>query len=324
MEAFAVATARQLDERHPLNLLLTPHFRFMIANNHLGRQQLINPGGKVDGILAGSLAESLKITSDYYQQWDFQKSSFPEDLKTRVVDDVNRLPHYPYRDDGTLIWNAIITYVNKYLNSYYPNQSDIENDIPLQDWAKELATVAKIKGMPASIDSVGTVAVDRVEGMPKSIDGVNNLTEIVSNLIFTCGPLHSAVNYSQVDYMGFVPNQPLAAYLDPEPNSKTTPISEAEILKFLPPFQRTMDQLTTLYFLAAYRYDRLGYYDRTYQDLYQQSTEEIFAGTNINQIILEFQQELKQIGNEIDRRNSKRLIKYPYFHPDQITNSISV
>jgi arachidonate 15-lipoxygenase len=141
--------------------------------------------------------------------------------------------------------------------------------------------------------------------------------------------LHSAVNYSQVDYMGFVPNQPLAAYLDPKPNSKETPISEAEILKFLPPFQRTMDQLTTLYFLAAYRYDRLGYYDRTYQDLYQQSTEKVFEehknGTiSVNQIILEFQQELKKIGNEIDRRNSKRLIKYPYFHPDLITNSISV
>jgi arachidonate 15-lipoxygenase len=173
----------------------------------------------------------------------------------------------------------------------------------LQEWAKELSTVANIKGMPNSIDVIGT------------------LIEIVSNLIFTCGPLHSAVNYSQVDYMGFVPNQPLAAYLDPKPE---TLISEEDILKFLPPFQRTMDQLTTLYFLAAYRYDRLGYYDRTYQDLYQQSTEEVFAGTDINEIIIEFQQELKRIGNEIDRRNSKRLIKYPYFHPDQITNSISV
>jgi arachidonate 15-lipoxygenase len=90
MEPFAVATARQLAEAHPLSLLLTPHFRFMIANNHLGRQQLVNRGGKVDEILAGSLAESLAITSDYYKRYytelNFLDSSFPNDLKSRGVD----------------------------------------------------------------------------------------------------------------------------------------------------------------------------------------------------------------------------------------------
>jgi arachidonate 15-lipoxygenase len=131
--------------------------------------------------------------------------------------------------------------------------------------------------------------------------------------------------------MGFVPNQPLAAYSDAKTLVDKTkddgshkPVSEEQILKFLPPYKRTVDQLNTLYFLSAYRYDRLGYYDRTYQDLYQKSTEEVFAETSINHIILEFQQELKLIGDEIDRRNSKRLIKYSYFHPNLITNSISV
>jgi arachidonate 15-lipoxygenase len=311
MEPFAVATARQLYKTHPLSLLLAPHFRFMIANNHLGRQQLVNPGGKVDEILAGSLTESLTITTDYckrfYQDIDFLESSFPKDLENRHVDDKTHLPHYPYRDDGRLIWDAIFTYVGKYLNHFYQNvPTDITGDTELQGWANELATVAKVNGMPSSIDNTDI------------------LVKIVSHLIFTCGPLHSAVNYSQVDYMGFVPNQPLAAYLDPKPNPKEKPISEAEILKFLPPYSRTVDQLNTLYFLSAYHYDRLGYYDRTYQDLYQQSTAEIFAGTPIDTIVLEFQQELKQAGDEIDRRNRKRLIKYPYFHPNLITNSISV
>jgi arachidonate 15-lipoxygenase len=313
MEPFAVATARQLAETHPLSLLLAPHFRFLIANNHLGRLQLVNRGGRVDEILAGSLAESLSITTDYYKSWDLLKSSFPNDLKTRQVDDSQKLPHYPFRDDGLLIWNAVTKYVKKYLQYFYPNLEDIENDTELQDWAKDLATVAKIKGMPEKIDQVST------------------LVDIISNLIFTCGPLHSAINYTQVDYMGFVPNQPLAAYLDgkalaneKEGEAGHKPVSEEQVLKFLPPYKRTVDQLNTLYFLSAYRYDRLGYYDRTYRDLYQKSTEEIFSGTSINTVILEFQQELKLIGDEIDRRNSKRLIKYSYFHPDLITNSISV
>jgi arachidonate 15-lipoxygenase len=313
MEPFAIATARQLAEAHPLNVLLAPHFRFLIANNHLGRLQLVNPGGRVDDILAGSLAESLSITTDYYKNWDFLESSFPIDLKNRQVDDPKKLPHYPFRDDGLLIWNAVTKYVEKYLKYFYPNPEDIENDTELQDWAKDLATVANIKGMPEVIDQFST------------------LVDIVSNLIFTCGPLHSAINYTQLDYMGFVPNQPLAAYSDAKTLVDKTkddgshkPVSEEQILKFLPPYKRTVDQLNTLYFLSAYRYDRLGYYDRTYQDLYQKSTEEVFAETSINHIILEFQQELKLIGDEIDRRNSKRLIKYSYFHPNLITNSISV
>jgi arachidonate 15-lipoxygenase len=314
MEPFAVATARQLAEAHPLSLLLTPHFRFMIANNHLGRQQLVNRGGKVDEILAGSLAESLAITSDYYKRYytelNFLDSSFPNDLKARGVDikedDPQHLPHYPYRDDGQLIWDAITKYVRKYLEYFYQDAADFTEDTELKGWANDLATVAKVKGMPSLIDNI------------------NILVEIVSHLIFTCGPLHSAINYTQFDYMGFVPNQPLAAYLEPKPNSEKEPISEEKILKFLPPYNRTVDQLNTLYFLSAYRYDRLGYYDRTYQELYQKSAEEIFDGTLINTIILEFQQELKLAGDEIDRRNSKRLIKYPYFHPNLITNSISV
>lgn len=314
MEPFAVATARQLAEAHPLSLLLTPHFRFMIANNHLGRQQLVNRGGKVDEILAGSLAESLTITTDYYKRYytelDFLDSSFPNDLKARGLDikkdDPQHLPHYPYRDDGQLIWDAITKYVRKYLEYFYQDAADFTEDTELKGWANDLATVAKVKGMP------------------NLIDNLDILVEIVSHLIFTCGPLHSAINYTQVDYMGFVPNQPLAAYLEPKPNNKEEPISAAQILKFLPPYNRTVDQLNTLYFLSAYRYDRLGYYDRTYQELYQKSAEEIFDGTPINTIILEFQQELKLAGDKIDRRNSKRLIKYPYFHPNLITNSISV
>jgi arachidonate 15-lipoxygenase len=257
MEPFAVATARQLAEAHPLSILLAPHFRFLIANNHLGRLQLVNPGGRVDDILAGSLAESLSIATDYYKSWDFLESSFPVDLKNRKVDDPTRLPHYPFRDDGLLIWEAITNFVKEYLNYFYENEN-IQDDTELQAWANDLATVAKIKGMPKAINNVSTLA------------------DIVTNLIFTCGSLHSAINYTQLDYMAFVPNQPLAAYLDPKTlvdkknnDGSHKPVSEEQILKFLPPYKRTVDQLNTLYFLSTYRYDRLGYYDRTYRDLYQ-------------------------------------------------------
>jgi arachidonate 15-lipoxygenase len=311
MEPFAISTARQLAKNHPLSILLTPHFRFMLALNHQGRHGLINENGPVDKLLAGSLAESLQIVTDSYENWDFQKSSFLNDLKSRGVKDANHLPHYPFRDDGILLWEEITEFVTKYLKYFYKDSTDITKDTELQGWAQELSTTVNIKGMPSVIQSVDNQSVD-------------NLISIVSNIIFTCGPLHSAINYAQYEYMTFAPNQPFAAYSDPQSNEKEKPISMETILKFLPPYKQTMDQLQIVYFLSAYRYDKLGDYDRTYRELYQQSTEQIFEGTPVINIIKEFQQNLTVIGDEINRRNQSRLIKYPYFHPSLITNSISV
>jgi arachidonate 15-lipoxygenase len=319
LEPFAMSTARQLAKLHPLSLLLAPHLRFLIANNHLGRQLLINVksrGSIAEKIMAGSLAESAKIVSDSYQNWDFQKCSFLEDLKERGLDNDQRLPHYPYRDDGKLVWNELSKFVTKYLNYFYPNPSDITADSELQGWAQELATVAKVKGMPSSIDNI------------------NTLIDIITNLIFISGPFHSAVNYAQNEYMTFIPNQPMAAYLDPQPNPIDLPMSEEQIMKLLPPYEPTFEQFNTIYFLSAYRFDRLGDYERTYQELYQNNildffegtpvVEKIFAGTPINEFISEFRRDLKMVGEEIDQRNKKRVTKYPYFHPDLITNSTSV
>ena len=64
MEPIAGGVARQLAENHPLSILLKPHFRFMLANNHLGRERLVNPDGPVDKLLAGTRDESLALVKD--------------------------------------------------------------------------------------------------------------------------------------------------------------------------------------------------------------------------------------------------------------------
>jgi arachidonate 15-lipoxygenase len=59
-------------------------------------------------------------------------------------------------------------------------QMSIRDDKALQAWAEDLATNGHIAGMPTSIESV------------------EQLTDIVANVIFICGPQHSAVNFTQV------------------------------------------------------------------------------------------------------------------------------
>ncbi|QLE47390.1 lipoxygenase [Nostoc sp. C057] len=294
MEPFAIVTARQLAENHPLSLLLKPHFRFMLANNDLARKRLISRGGPVDELLAGTLQESLQIVVNAYQEWSLDQFSLPTELKNRGMDDPNNLPHYPYRDDGLLLWNAIKKFVSEYLQIYYKTPQDLAEDLELQSWAQELVS-----------QSGG-----RVKGVSNRIDTLDQLVDIATAVIFTCGPQHAAVNYSQYEYMTFMPNMPLAAYK--QMTAEGTIADHKSLLSFLPPSKQTADQLSILFILSAYRYDRLGYYD------------DKFVDPEAQDILAKFQQELNEAEREIELNNKSRLINYNYLKPRLVTNSISV
>jgi arachidonate 15-lipoxygenase len=305
MEPIAIVTARQLANNHPLSLLLKPHFRFMLTNNNLARSHLIAPGGSVDELLGGTLAETIEISREACSTWSLDQFALPAELKNRGMDDPNQLPHYPYRDDGLLVWNAIETFVSGYLNFFYPTLGE------LQSWAKELASLQGGK----------------VKGMPDHIDTVEQLIEIVTTIIFTCGPQHSAVNFAQYEYMSFAANMPLAAYRDIPiitASGNLEVITEKDILRLLPPYKRAADQLQILFILSAYRYDRLGYYDKFFRELYRMSFDEVFAGTPIQLLASQFQQNLNMAEQKIDANNQKRVIPYFSLKPSLVLNSISM
>ena len=285
----------------------------MLTNNNLGQQRLINPGGVVDELLAGTLGESMELVKDASDGWDIKEFAFPTEIKNRGMDDTERLPHYPYRDDGMLVWEAIHSFVSAYLRHFYPTSGDITGDEELQAWAKELSNPTDNNG-------------GKVKGMPTSFTKVEDLIEIVTTIIFICGPQHSAVNYAQYEYMTFAANMPLAAYREITDNPQES-IEEEQILKLLPPYKRSADQLQSLFVLSAYRYDRLGYYDKCFQELYHKKLEDVFKDANnqaIIEIVRQFQQNLNMVEQEIDANNQKRVVPYPYLKPSLILNSISI
>jgi arachidonate 15-lipoxygenase len=292
MAPFAIVTARQLAENHPIALLLKPHFRFMLFDNDLGRTQFLQPGGPVDEFMAGSLAESLGFVAKVYEEWSVEKFTFPRLIKSRQTDDPEILPHFPFRDDGILIWNAVEKFVAEYLQLYYQTSQDISDDYELQNWAREL--VAQDGG--------------RVKGMPAKIETLEQLIEIISVVVFTCAPLHSALNFSQYEYMAFVPNMPYAAY---HPIPETKGVDLETIMKILPPFKQAADQVMWTEILTSYHYDKLGFYD------------EEFADPLAQEIVVQFQQNLHEIERQIDIRNQTRPIPYNYFKPSEIINSIN-
>jgi len=315
MEPIAIVTARQLAENHPLSLLLRPHFRYMLANNNLGRSQLINQGGPVDELLAGTLKESMQLVRNACLSWRIDEFSLPAELANRGMDDVEATPHYPYRDDGLLVWHAIQKYVTAYLDIYYQSEQDLTGDTELQAWAAQMG------------DENG----GRVQGFPSSFTTLEPLVEVLTTILFTCGPLHSAVNFSQYEYMAFVPNMPLAAY-QPTPQKgdnkdfsgnqkeEQSP-TELRRLQFLPPPKRAADQLEIIYTLSAYRYDQLGYYDE--EDFADPDVID-YADPDAQAVLVTFRQNLSVIEAKIDSHNRNRIVPYPYLKPSKIINSISI
>lgn len=303
MEPFAISTPRQLAINHPVHLLLAPHLRFLLAINDQGRQLLVNPyvdsqvGGHVDRIMAGTLEESLEIVKHTYSEWSLDKFAFPQEIQNRGLEDANKLPHFPYRDDGLLLWNAIHQFVSNYLKYCYPTPADIQADRELQAWAQELA----------SPDG------GRVKGMPCSFSTVEQLIEVIANVIFTCGPQHAAVNYSQFDYMAYIPNMPQAAYANI--TGKGMIPNEKALMKFLPPRDQAEAQIKIVTYLSFYRHDRLGYYDEAFNLTFRE--------TPVKMMVQQFQQELNEIEQRIDARNRQRSMPYPYLKPSLVPNSFS-
>jgi arachidonate 15-lipoxygenase len=309
-EAFALSTHRNLALQHPLHVLLSYHFAALLVINQVGILTLLNPTGLVQQILEGGLSGSLELIQQNYAAWTFDDFDFPSNYQRRgLAREV--LPYFPYRDDGTLIWDLLGRYVHDYLAMYYRPDTEgdkkVRSDYELQRWASEL-----------SREGTGeNGGLGRVAGLPPEIQSFDELCTIVHRLIWTAGPQHAAVNFPQLEYATFIPNLPGATYIDPPKSFQGTTIDSADLLRLLPPKEQTRTQVSTSYDLAGYHYDQL-------LDYYGDLTLE--AG----QITKKYYDELvttvtQKIADANKRRSMQEgLLPYKYFLPANIPNSTSV
>ncbi|MEM9922627.1 MAG: lipoxygenase family protein [Cyanobacteria bacterium P01_D01_bin.50] len=331
MEAFTIATSRQLPSHHALYRLIKPHFQFLLAINTRGNGVLLGEGSAVDNLMAPTREVSLDLINRAYRQRPFQDYAFPKNIKQRGIDS-EFLADFPYRDDAQLLWNAIAKYVTAYLQRYYQDDRAIVQDPYLQAWAAELGapltsrSLAEFPQIPAWLPSeVATMVGLEIESLPGyarvpdfpnshtneigKLSTLQQLIDIATQIIFTCGPQHAAVNFNQFDYAGYVPNFPLAAYARPD---VTVALQE-----MLPPLDKELEQMQLTFALSGVRFGQLG------------SSELMgFVEQGDRQILGNFQAELLQIESEIKSRNQKRLsedgVEYPYLLPSQIPNSINI
>ncbi|BAZ11140.1 arachidonate 15-lipoxygenase [Calothrix sp. NIES-4071] len=301
MEPIALATARELAAKHPVNVLLKPHFEFTMAINSLGDEVLINPGGAVDIILPGTLESSLKLTdtgvADFFN--NFSSFALPTNLRQRGVDNPYTLPDFPYRDDGLLVWNALEDYVSKYIGIYYKSNRDIREDFELQNWFQVLRK-------PKSEGGFGIVS------LPANLTNRDQLIDILTIIIFTAGPQHSAIAWTQYQYMAFIPNMPGAIY-QPIPTTKGKFADENSLTSFLPGIKPSLTQVQFMSLVGTKRDPK------AFTDFGVNS----FQDPQAIRVLRDFQNRLESIEKRIEAQNQRREECYPAFLPSRMSNSVS-
>ncbi|MEI6442608.1 MAG: lipoxygenase family protein [Nostocales cyanobacterium ELA583] len=319
MEALAIATPRQLPYNHPVYQLLSPHFQFLMAINNRGNSIL----SAIDNLIAPTFQTSKKLINKAYREKSFWYYSLLNDIELRGIEP-KFLADFPYRDDSLLLWDAIAKYVTRFLQLYYPDDKAVQQDPFLQAWAEELATplntrpksdfpqvptwLPKELVAESEIEPQELPTYPRIPGFTK-IGSLQQLIDIAAITIFTCGPQHAALNFSQFDYMSYVPNAPFANY--------SRPNTLASLEEFLPPRDQDLLQMQLTAALSGIHWGTLGSSNLIH-----------FVQKSDGQVLNQFQNDLSLIEGTIKGRNQQRFtdsgVEYPYLLPSRIPNSINI
>ncbi|KAG2706711.1 hypothetical protein I3760_05G115900 [Carya illinoinensis] len=203
MEPYIIATHRQLSTMHPIYKLLHPHMRYTLEINALARQSLINGGGIIEACFSpGNYAMELSSAA-YKSLWRFDMEALPADLLRRgmAVEDPSMpcgvrlvIEDYPYAADGLLIWSATQEWVENYVNHFYTEPNSVTSDLELQTWWNEI----KNKGHHDK----------RNEPWWPKLNTKEDLSRILTSMIWIASGQHAAINFGQYPFGGYVPNRP--------------------------------------------------------------------------------------------------------------------
>lgn len=304
MEGVVICTHRNLAPSHPLFRLLAPHFLFLLAINSRALEKLVSPGGWVDNTMTlGRDGMFHLVSKNLNNNWRLDiEGTIPKQIEKRGVLDESILPYYPYRDDAISVYNAVKKYVTKMVHHYYASDDDIRKDYELQTWRKEL-TSPRTEG---GVGMLGVAGSDE-EGFTKA----EEIAEVLTSIISICSISHAAANFPQYDEYSFLPNYP--GLLIGEPPADKNELTEADIMQHIPTKEIALDIMVITKLLSSKGTKSLGDFEVQY--LYDP------IGLDAAH---EFRQDLEEISAEIEEKNKKRRLPYPWLDPKTIPNAISI
>ena len=295
-EAVLLAAVRNLASVHPVAVLLRRHFEGTASINKLAVELLIQPGRAVEYLIGSDLKSTYPWIADHRKNFSFTGNYLPAKLERSGTDGVAVLPYYPYRDDGLLVWTAIRRWADVFVDGYYRTDADVSEDHELQAWAAEVA-------------SPDGGAVRDFGLTPGEINDRTDLAEILTMVIWTAGPQHAAVNFTQLEHLSYLPANPLAGFTE-EPRGRDHTLDDW--LANLPPLDVAVQQLCLFNFLGSVRSTTLGDY------------EDDFKNTPVADGLRGFRLDLSAAEDEVTQRNRRRPHAYEYLRPSLIPNSTNI
>eukprot|EP00243_Klebsormidium_subtile_P000191 TRINITY_DN10305_c0_g4_i2.p1 TRINITY_DN10305_c0_g4~~TRINITY_DN10305_c0_g4_i2.p1 ORF type:complete len:469 (-),score=178.48 TRINITY_DN10305_c0_g4_i2:659-1951(-) len=305
-ETVLVALRRQLSELHPLFKLLLPHFRYTMNINSRARAQLIPAQGTVETNFTPG-PYSMQVSAFGYRFWNLKDEALPVGLKKRGVDaESGALPNYPYRDHGLKMWDAIEAYVTEYVELYYgpegpASEKRIADDGELQ------AFWTDYKRGHGSLDSWL-----KENGTPEGLDWPElittaDLARICTTWIWVASCQHSAVNFCQYDYSGFVPNHPASIRKQYPYGEK---IDEKTFMDLMPPPSEMWKVMTVVETLVSKSVEEqfIGEQPDKYSEFW-------FLDPEAKAVYDRFGARLDQVQKELEAMNEKASIPYNYLLP---------
>jgi arachidonate 15-lipoxygenase len=293
MERYALATYRYLPKWHPVGRLLRPHFKFMVATNNDAFNNLINAGGPVDKSFMATVDQLTKISVDAFNSWSLEvHGGIATDLGRRgLLKAETKLPFWPYKEYGLAIYRAIQVYVTSYLRLWYaPDGAKYRADSALQNWRRALRDEY------------------RAGSLMEASAPFEDLVTACTNMIWTSGPQHSAVNYTQYDFLADAYTLPFG--IQQTPGAKP----------FEPTRGQIGDQAEVIARLSLFRYDRLGSYSTA---SFLTEYGDLGAPRQPWTLVIDrFQNELARLGAA--QSDGQGVWSYPFLHPANITNGISI
>ncbi|XP_068716666.1 polyunsaturated fatty acid 5-lipoxygenase-like isoform X2 [Montipora capricornis] len=298
MEPFCVSLKRTLADFHPLNQMLKYHCREIVIPNTIGTPALVGDQGFADLLFAFGSEGALRLLRDAHQYATWEATDLRAQIKKRGLADKKLVPYFPYRDDIEEILQVIEKVAESYVNLYYDNDRDVQEDSELQAYANEL-----------SINGTGpNGGIGRIQGFPARIDSKNDLMNIVTRIISQLSIQHSAVNNELPDYAVYAPNLPTKLYND-------TRVKDGEFSVYRLPNRLTSAISARLHNGLVFRFDSLFDYGNELRDIKAVN----IINRHYKDLMLRVQPHMQQTNQEREKIGD---LTYPYLIPRWIPNGV--
>ncbi|XP_068671930.1 polyunsaturated fatty acid 5-lipoxygenase-like isoform X2 [Montipora foliosa] len=299
MEPFCVSLKRTLAALHPLNQMLKYHCRGIVIPNTFGTPRLMDDQGFMDLLFAFGNEGALRLLRGGHQYATWEATDLRAQIKKRGLADKKLVPYFPYRDDIEQILQVIEKVAESYVNLYYDNDRDVQEDSELQAYANEL-----------SVNGTGpNGGIGRIQGFPAKIGSKKDLVDIVARIISQVTIQHVAVNYELADYAVYEPNLPSKLYND-------TRVKNGEFSVYRLP-NRLTSAIGASFAngLASFRFDSLFDYGNELRDIKAVN----IINRHYEDLMLRVQTHMQQTNEEREKIGD---LTYPYLIPRWIPNGV--